>query len=227
MALAFLRIPSEHQPGLIKLALLSDEVASELRSALGTAARKESGIVSANSLDPIRGLAGEDLDQIVEAVISLNHGIVYSDLNMEEVINSVTNSIQKASPTDFPVTEDASNRLKKRIEDFVTIDEVVRYSKLHILKYEHERTVNNLRILTDVRPIFVKGPGEQPEIALVVHTLKLAYHRGGRLDELYFAMDETDLRHLKEAVARAELKAKTIRAALTKAQLEVSSEESE
>lgn len=82
-----------------------------------------------------------------------------------------------------------------------------------------------MRILTDIRPIFGNNVEEPPEAVVIMHTLKMAYHRGGRVDEVFFAMDETDLGDLKAAVARAELKAKSILATLAKTQLKVITEE--
>ena len=213
-------------PGLIKLGLLRDEIASQLRAALGVAARKKHvGRVSAEDLDPIPGISEADLEQIVEAVVGLNQGRIFGDTDIEEFVKAVTESMQSAAPSDFPMAVDLSDRLGKRIREFLTIDELVRSAKTNVLKYEHERPVHSLRILTDVRPIFGNSAEEAPEAAVVVHTLKLAYLRGGRVDEVFFAMDEGDLLHLKRAVARAELKAKSIRTALMKAQLEVIAEE--
>jgi hypothetical protein len=54
----FLQIPREQQPGLVKLALLSDRAASELHGALSAAAQNvEGGSVSAESVGPLPGLS--------------------------------------------------------------------------------------------------------------------------------------------------------------------------
>jgi hypothetical protein len=221
-----LRIPQENQPGLVKLALISDEIASELRGALAEAAQKGVGAtVSAENLRPVSGLSRADLEKIVDAVLSLNFARVYSDRDVEDFARDVSESMQSAAPSEFPSAEGAIDLFRKRLQRFLTIDGITRSAKSDILRYEHERSVHSLRILTDVRPVFGNNVEEPPEAVVVMHTLKLAYHRGGRLDEAFFGMDESDLQQLKDAVARAELKAKSIRAALAKAQLRVISEE--
>jgi hypothetical protein len=221
-----LRIPQENQPGLVKLALISNEVASKLRGALSEAAQKGvGGSVSAESIRPVPGLSRADLEKIVDVVLSLNFARVYSDREVEDFARDVSESMQSAAPSGFPSTGDATDLFRRRLQEFLTIDGITRSAKSDILRYEHERSIHSLRILTDVRPVFGNNVEEAPEAVVVMHTLKLAYHRGGRLDEAFFGMDESDLQQLKEAVARAELKAKSIRAALAKAQLRVISEE--
>ena len=130
-----LRIPPEHQPGLTKLALLSDQVASDLRTALSAAARKkDGGSVSAEDLAPISELSQEDLGKIIEAVVGLIHARVYSDSDIKDFVKAVSESMRSAAPSDFPTTGDATDRFRKRIEEFVTIDEIARYAKSNILR---------------------------------------------------------------------------------------------
>jgi hypothetical protein len=206
--------------------LLSDEVASELHNVLSAAVQKvEGGSVSAESLGPVPGLSRADLEKIVDAVVSLNFARVYSDRDVEDFAKDVSESLQATAPSNFPATAEAIDQFRKRIQEFLSIDGITRSAKTDILRYEHERSIHSLRILTDARPVFGNNVEEPPEAIVVIHTLKLAYHRGGRLDEAFFGMDESDLQQLKEAVARAELKAKSIRAALAKAQIKVISEE--
>jgi hypothetical protein len=222
----FLQIPREQQPGLVKFALLSDRAASELHKALSVAAQNvEGGSVSAESVGPVEAVSQGDLEKIVDAVLSLNFARVYSDRDVEDFAKDVSDSLQATASSDFPATTEAIGRFRKRVQEFLSIGGITLSAKTDLLRYEHERSVHGLRILTDVRPVFGNNVEEAPEATVITHTLKLAYHRGGRLEEAFFGMDESDLQNLKEAVARAELKAKSIRGALAKAQLKVISEE--
>jgi len=62
--------------------------------------------------------------------------------------------------------------------------------------------VHSVRILTDARPIFGNNIEKPPEAIAIIHTLKIAYHRSGRLEEQFFAFDEHDLKELRSAVER-------------------------
>jgi hypothetical protein len=221
-----LRIPSEHQTGLIKLNSLSDEIASALQSALASAAaEKESADLSAEDIEPIKGLSRATLDQILEVITGLHHARAYADVSIEEFVNEVCGSIRSADHPDFPTTAPALDRFKDRLKAFLAIDAIALAAKSNVLRYEQERTVHGVRILTDARPIFGKNVEEPPEAVAIIHTLKIAYHRSGRLEEEFFAFDEHDLNELKDAVDRAELKANSLRAVLTKSQLKVLSKE--
>jgi hypothetical protein len=220
-----LRIPSEHQAGLVKLHSLSDQTASALRSALAYAAEeKESAELSAEDVKPVEGLSPAVLDQILEVITGLHHARAYADVSLDEFVNDVSGSIQSTVDPDFPKTGPALDRFKVRLKAFLGIDAIARAAKSNVVRYEQERTMHGVRILTDARPIFGNDVKEPPEAIAIIHTLKIAYHRSGRLEEEFFAFDEHDLEELKNAVERAELKASGLRAVLTKSGLKVLSE---
>ncbi len=222
----YLRIPPEHQLGLVKLAQLSDQVAAQLRTELNAAAQKvEGGSVSSGNIAPIPGLLRADLEKIVDAVVGLNFAKVYSDSELKDFANDVSESMQSMARSDFPAAGDAIGQFRKRIQEFLDIEGITRSAKIAFLRSEHERSVHSLRILTDIRPVFGNNVEIPPEATVIMHTLKIAYHRGTKLDEAFFGMDESDLQQLKEAVARAELKARSLRTALSRAQLKVITEE--
>jgi len=221
-----LRIPSEHQAGLAKLESLSDETASRLRSELASAAiEKESADLSAADIPPIEGLSTANLDKILDAISGLHHARAFAETPLEEFVNDVSEAMSSAAQPDLSITGPALDRFKDRLKRFLAIDAIARAAKRNILRYEHERTVHGLRILTDARPIFGNNVEEPPEAIAIIHTLKITYHRSGSLEEEFFAFDENDLKELKKAVERAELKAKSLRAVLTKSQLKVLSQE--
>jgi hypothetical protein len=58
------------------------------------------------------------------------------------------------------------------------------------------------------------SPDEEPYGAVIVHLLKLSYHEDGDHKEFFVALDDADLKHLKEVIERAERKAKTLRGKL-------------
>ncbi len=67
------------------------------------------------------------------------------------------------------------------------------------------------KILSDLRYVFKSDPEEEPYGAVIVHLLKLTYHEDTEHKEFFVAMDDGDLRHLKEVIERAEKKARTLR----------------
>lgn len=220
MLLAFLRIPPEHQVGLVKLRDLSDSTASQLLSALISAAEeKQSANLSPEDLAPIEGLPKDQLEQILDALSGIHHARAYAETPLDQFVNNVSETMRSAG--NAPTSGSGVQQFEERIKRFMDIPAFARAAKGDILRYEHERTVHDLRIVTDARPIFGNSVEQPPEALAIVHTLKIAYHRSGRIEEEFFAFDEVDLEDLREAVERAELKARSLRTALNKSGLQV------
>ena len=215
-----IRIPQDHLTGLTKLALLPDDLAADLRDAIAQAVeKKKSSDISAEDIGTVGVLSAADVDSIVDAVVGLNHAKTYYELSVDEFVEDVSEAIRE-SPGKF--TDDVIAGLERRVREFLSIGQLVQYAKTNVLRYDHERTVHNLRILTDIRPVFGASVEEAPQIGVITHTLKIGYHHSlQRHDEEFFTMDEDDLQELKKAVERAEVKAKSIRKALADSRMRI------
>ena len=224
--MASLSIPREHQVGLAKLQALADLPATHLLSALASAVEKtQSAYFAPDDLGPIEGIPQNELAEILDAVSGIYHARANAEVPLEEFVKDVTETMRSAYKIDFPTSESAIQKFEGRLTQFMSIATLARAAKGDILMYEHERTVYDLKILTDARPIFGDSVAEPPEALEVMHTLKIAFHRGSRHEEEFFALDESDLAELRRVVERAELKAKSLRAALKKSGMQVLREE--
>jgi hypothetical protein len=221
-----LSIPEEHASGLARLQSLSRENASLLRDALASAAaRKQSADVSPTDIGPIEGVPESDVEQIVDAISGLHHARAFFETPLNEFLDDVVEAMKSAPNSGFSSTGGgALDTFKERVRGFLNIEELALAAKSNVLRFEHERTLHSLRILTDARPIFGIDVEKPPEAIAIGHMLKIAYHRGGKVEEEFFALDEGDLQTLKKAVQRAELKANSLRTMLAK-QLKVISQE--
>ena len=215
--MAVLNIPEEHASGLTKLQSLPKEKASLLREALTSAAEKKDGAeFSPSDLRPIDGVPEDDIEQIVDAITGLHHARAFFETPIDEFVDDVVESLRSAPKSGFSSGTAAIHAFKERMRDFLEIDQLALAAKSNVLRFEHERILQSLKILTDVRPIFGIDVEKPPEAVAIGHMLKVAYRRGGRLEEEFFALDEDDLRSLKNAVQRAESKANSLRAMLAK-----------
>ncbi len=212
-----LKIPEEHVSGLTKLQSLSSETTARLRDALALAAsRKESADFSPADIGAVEGLPEVEVEEIVDAVTGLHHARAFYETPMGDFLNDVIVSLRTAPRSKFLTEVSAIDSFKERLRDFLGIDQLALAAKSNVLRFEHERTLHGIRILTDARPIFGSDVEKPPEAVAIGHTLKLSYHRGGRLEEEFFALDEQDLETLKKAVKRAESKANSLRTMLAK-----------
>jgi len=109
-------------------------------------------------------------------------------------------------------------RLTGRLAQLLEIEKSLgTTSKANDVLTEHEHTFCDARILTDMRPIFPSDLAVSPTEAVVVHTLKIAYHQDREHKEFYVALDFDDIQTLKTAIERAELKDQSAKSLLDKA----------
>ncbi len=217
-----LEIPAEHQRGLAKLHGLSSERAGELLAAIQLAARKaDTDRISPSGIPDIPGLPPRDKEEIFETVLSLYRVRTKAEVSIEEFITDISDFLQSPESTEFQITTEEAGKLADRLKEFLSIDALNFFAKATIPRYEHERTLHDLRILTDARPVFGEDPSGSPEAAVIFHMLKIAYHQSNRIEEIFFSLDENDLDYLKEMVLRAELKAKSLQNALSAGHIKV------
>jgi hypothetical protein len=220
--LSDLSIPSEHQRGLQKLTLLSEQQAMELLSAIDKAARRsETDSLGVSKLPDIAGLSREDKQTILDTVESLYKVRANAEVPVDEFVSDICDFLQSDESSEFPISAADRGPLSDRLTKFLSIAALNQVAKATELRYEHERTLCHLRILTDARPVFSDDAVERPEAAVIFHMLKIAYHESHRVRETFFSLDENDLQDLKKAILRAELKAKSLREALASANMRI------
>jgi hypothetical protein len=72
--------------------------------------------------------------------------------------------------------------------------------------------------MTDIRSVFGQ-PEDLPLAAGIVHTLKITYHVDDGMKDFYVALDDGDVRTLRELLDRAELKFASLQALLDRAKV--------
>jgi hypothetical protein len=70
------------------------------------------------------------------------------------------------------------------------------------LFHEHSNIFQEVRIITDIRPVFGQTTSNI-EGALIVNCLKIKYFDASGPKELYIGVDEDDLKSIKETIERA------------------------
>jgi hypothetical protein len=211
-----LNIPPNVQRGLRKLLSLSDEQTAELMALIDAAARKAFPASASGSDMPTATNVNEtDASEILETIIELTQVRVNADVSVEEFVSDICDFLRSADSKEFRVSEEKEvARIASRLRQVLTNEKLTLEAKATVLRYEHEKTLCSLRILTDARPVFGNDPADTPKAAVVFHMLKLAYHEAGSVREVFVSLDEDDLEKLKDAVLRAELKSESLKRAL-------------
>ena len=133
---------------------------------------------------------------------------------IEAFVDREVLSALKAAQT-FSV-EAADAEWKKLREFFVAALPIERTvgtaAKAGTVLTQHERVFIGARIMTDLRPIFHLNVSEKPDVAVVVHMLKITERDDfGHKHDQYFALDSNDIRAMKEIIERALKKEETLK----------------
>jgi len=199
------RVPPRYRSPLQLLAKLD----SGQRSALVQALLEAKGFTPLHELaDKVADAAGVTHDQgleIIAALLSFNVQLGAWDEPSSAIAAGVAES------EDLELEESERSNLGAILNDLLDAHSLSTAAKAADLVSEHEHVYGGIRIITDLRPVFGDDPAALPEGVTLAATIKLDHYTGGRLDSLYIAADDEDLRSIRDSIDRALKKSETMR----------------
>jgi uncharacterized protein with PIN domain len=151
-------------------------------------------------------IAPEELEQLLEALLSISLLRASQDQSAEAVSKSIGDAIEAKRGGDLRFGPKDRLVFETQLRSLLEVPLLALQAKANDLATEHERILHEARILTDVRPVFGDDAERGPTGLIISHMLKLSYIAGGELQDLFIAADEDSLGKLKEAIERAQLK---------------------
>lgn len=214
--MAIVSIPRPIELGIVKIIGLPDETIATLLSALDVPflPLKRKTLVSTLSRK-VEGLPPGDIEQVMLVVMSLYMSLASINVSTSEFLDNVIESVQESTSPAIIKTEDEAKKLKQRLAAFLDLDSLRISAKTQEILHEHQHALSQVRILTDIRPVFDTTKTESIAAAVLVHTMKLTYIAEDETCEFFVAMDTSDIKILKEALERAEKKAESIKEMLS------------
>lgn len=203
-----LDIPKKYRQGVFKISQLNDRTVLAIRKVLDTVTMSSeyrySAVISAiSSLDQ----ADKAIGDAIGALYSVR---VANDVPLEEFVDRVTESMDSEPESRIP--DDKREAFRENLRSVLGAEAFSLRSKVFDLQTEDERTFCCARILTDLRPVFGSSVADGPKGMVVVHLLKLGFHRDQlHHEEIYVSLDAEDLETLRAVVERASSKAKTLK----------------
>jgi hypothetical protein len=234
-----LRVPHQFLPQLQSLLEFPDERIQEFVNA----------IAKAGSLFNTNDLAKEVADRtgitrrICEGVIQILAGLYTSRENQAIPLESFvdgqvapaikghlvarTETQQKPDATEIArIAQETEARWVKFRDILMTClaldDTLGTAAKAGPVMTEHERILQDARVLTDIRPIFHPELSEKPHAAVLVHMLRLTTRDiYGEQTAQYFALDSNDIRFIKQLMDRAIKKEETLKKLMKESAVDV------
>ena len=208
------RIPPPFLVPLTEFAKLPSETRAAIVSALAAEERTFGRRWLTNALTSIVGHWTRDqASRFVEFLLSLNDLRRFLDLpDNEAAARVVTRS------SDFDLEETEREGLAEALTNLLNSRAVSLVARGADLASEHEHTLDEARILTDIRPLFRTDSEDDLDGAVITHSLRLRY-TGREGSALHIALDADHLRQLQKQVERAIRKAARLEQFLSAASL--------
>lgn len=199
------RIPREFESALRFLG------ATDLNTEFSRVEKVIAGESSSLSLDSIRQelsqvVAEEDANSLVELLLACHLQVEQNFQEREQVVRSFASMLRVFDKT---ASTEQFSLVDKRLSLLLSKDGPIRLqAKAVELMTAQERLMREVRIFSDIRPVFTSNESvSKPSAAIVAHTLRVAYYQDGELKTFYVSMDYGDLMQLDNQVQRAKDKA--------------------
>lgn len=213
-----LKIPKQYEKGIVKILEMPPEQVDSLASAFQETqlALKPSLIASALVLK-VPSISESDLELIVRTVTSLSLAQSSLEMPLQKFVEEVLDAISESQLGLSSSTLEVRTELARKLTTLLTVSELAVTTKATELLHEHQFTFSQSRVFSDIRPVFAETVTDGLKAAIIVHTLKITYLAAGDFKELYVALDDSDLKTLKDQIIRAEDKTQSLRLLLSSA----------
>jgi hypothetical protein len=215
-----LRIPDAYTDGLRKLASLSAEDYQSIKSALENVPPKlKPSEIAASIQDAVPGISQTDLRKILEAASSFATSFgPQEEVTIDEFVTDLFEGMQSESVRFHDPPRLGWDGFREQLRSLLASKTLRVSSRANDIQHEQTNLFTGARILSDVRTVF-DVEATEPQAALVIHQLRLTYFHNGEYEDIYIAMDNADLKNLRDAIERAERKTAALKNLIVKAPL--------
>ncbi len=202
---------SPRKEQLRDLATLRDLRAETIQSIIDKLSSLDSAIKPSEikrGLDDVLPDSPDKVSALMNLLMSLITLRRQRDLGVEEMLAGIQNGIRTSNAW----SEDEISRWKKlepQLLSFFSLATVETVVKAIDLSYDYSKLLQNMKILTDIRPIFNED-ASTIQGSVVSYTLRIYFSTlEGKSESLSLALDEKDVKGLLKLCDRALKKAQT------------------
>jgi len=194
-------ISAQQAKDLKTIAAMSEETISAISAAFD----KSDGDLTDQAviqgiIKPHFDLEVEELKSVSFAISGLLYAYIESERNEDDFIEQLVGSNNES---DFSFNESELEGLKSNLLRLFRIVPLFVAHKAQTLVMESERLMTDVRILTDIRPIFHQLRVGNILGYAISQTLKIDYNDSRGAGEFYVALDSSDLHSFRETIDRA------------------------
>lgn len=210
-----LTIPPQYLRGYAVLRGLEEDQTEELVSALKEVqpTRNRVGLHS-RVASKAKSIGRSELDKAMDVLLSLFSLRDDLDMSTLELVGAISEAVDQSELEGLPFSSQESREsFEAMLIQILEIESLGVAAKAISLVYEQDHIVHAIpRVLTDLRPIFSSDPAETyMQGAMVTQTLKLEYHEGDEVTELFVALNAQQVDRLIDVLERAKSKAESLK----------------
>ncbi len=204
--MAEILIPPHLRPGLAQLATQDDEAVSELCGLLESnpdvLTSRQAAFDHASKLTKL----GEEGYAVVEAIIPLLYFKASTGRTTVELVKEVTARLTTGKKEEVKLSSSSVPTFQKNLGRILELSGLTVNAKALALATDYQRLFSDVKILSDIRPVFGDDVSTSPLGAVVLHTLRVGFSEDGEEREFFVTLDSKDLLELQTWVNRALLK---------------------
>ena len=153
----------------------------------------------------------KDSSEIIAILASLYRLKESENIGIHEIVENICIALKEAK--DNKLQPKVS--FEKKLIKLLSLKTIGATFKALGLLTEYDKIFVDTRIITDIRLVFDDNLSDKIETGIIVHNLRIEYHKGKTThEEIFLTLDNNDLKKLKEQILRAEKKEKSIKSNL-------------
>lgn len=216
-----LSVPKRYESGLAKIRDLDEQSIEELLAALrNLPSTYNEGSLSSAAAEMVDTIAASDVKEIVPALLSLYSYQDYSQLTASDVAKGIAQGMEEGRSELLRLPSEDRASFEERLTQLLSVSPLSVTVRAGMLSLENEHTVQETRVLTDIRPVFDPNTSEADLTgAVIAHTLKISYRGDNSTKDFFVTFDAEDISQLIKQLEWARSKAARLKLALETAEV--------
>jgi len=135
-------------------------------------------------------------------------------IEVSAILSDVDHRIQSASKEWNEIEKERWGRIRSQLDNLLSISAIINVCKASDLSYDYQNILQNIKIITDVRPIFDEE-ASRFNGSIISYILQVYYSSVNETRSLSLALDHADVKQLLNQCERALKKAETAKKFMT------------
>lgn len=216
-------IPERYLSGYLYLVSMDDKQFQKIIDKLSTVEIKFDPLEFAEII--VKSFDKDAQDSIRSLIIGIEELLSFSDTRkcpISKVIDDLCEIVKLKIPADADFDGKIEKIYRERLLQLFENRKIYQSAKSTSLFVSHDKLFISAKITSDIRPVFGLKANKRPEAAFVSNVLNIHFSIGEDTNhkDIFIALDNDDIKALKETLIRAEKKNKILNSIISQSGME-------